>query len=51
MGLDDDEDCAGHVWVLEEVGSRRGELDMTSVCGRCGAVRYEPAAGDARPPL
>ncbi|UIU47075.1 hypothetical protein [Microcystis phage MinS1] len=54
VGADDDEDCAGHVWVLTEIGSRglgRG-LDMSSECGRCGAVRYEPAENPrSRPPL
>ncbi|NUS58903.1 MAG: hypothetical protein HOV66_29215 [Streptomycetaceae bacterium] len=51
MGLDDDEDCAGHVWVLAEVGSRRRVLDTASVCARCGTARYEPADGGDRPPL
>lgn len=54
MGADDDADCVEHVWVLAEIGESHGQLDMASVCQRCGAVDYEPgqaALGDRRPPL
>lgn len=53
MGADDDADCVEHVWELRELGLRRRRMDVTSVCARCGAVRYEPAQATdrARPPL
>ena len=54
MGKDDDADCPGHVWILDELHVSGRGADAVSVCARCGAIRPEPgqaALRDRRPPL
>ena len=45
--MDDDGDCAEHVWVVDQLHLHSAGADEARHCARCGAVTYDGGTGQA----